>query len=122
MNLSRLQEIVEDRGAWHAAVHEVAKSQTGLSDSTTNNKSLPQPPSPIGCEGDCNNPNNSSINLLTKNDQRMSLHLQKVYNDNILVGTHMSNEQGHQATGRDGDIMNITLCASLIANDVITAS
>lgn len=52
----------------------------------------------------------------------MSLHLQKVYNDNILVGTHMSNEQGHQATGRDGDIMNITLCASLIANDVITAS
>ena len=25
MNLSKLQEIVEDRGAWHAAVHGVAK-------------------------------------------------------------------------------------------------
>ena len=28
MNLSKLWEIVEDRGAWYAAVHEVAKSQT----------------------------------------------------------------------------------------------
>ena len=28
MNLSKLQEIVEDRGAWCAAVHGVAKSQT----------------------------------------------------------------------------------------------
>ena len=27
MNLNKLQEIVEDRGAWHAAVHGVAKSQ-----------------------------------------------------------------------------------------------
>lgn len=54
----------------------------------------------------------------------MSLHLQKVYNVNILVGARLSNEHrmGHQATGRDGDIMNITLCVSLIANDVITAS
>ena len=34
MNLSKLQEIVEDRGARHAAVHEVAKSQTRLSDCT----------------------------------------------------------------------------------------
>ena len=32
VNLSKLQEIVEDRGAWHAAVHEVAKSWTQLSD------------------------------------------------------------------------------------------
>ena len=32
MNLSKLQEIVEDREAWHAAVHGVAKSQTQLSD------------------------------------------------------------------------------------------
>ena len=30
MNLSTLWEIVEDRGAWHAAVHGVAKSQTWL--------------------------------------------------------------------------------------------
>ena len=28
MNLSKLQEIVEDREAWYAAVHGVAKSQT----------------------------------------------------------------------------------------------
>ena len=32
MNLSKLWEIVEDRGAWHAAIHEVTKSQTRLSD------------------------------------------------------------------------------------------
>ena len=31
MNLSQLQEKVEDRGAWSAAVHGVAKSWTGLS-------------------------------------------------------------------------------------------
>ena len=32
MSLSKLQEIVKDREAWHAAVHRVAKSQTLLSD------------------------------------------------------------------------------------------
>ena len=32
MSLSMLQEMVKDREAWHAAVHEVAKSQTQLSD------------------------------------------------------------------------------------------
>ena len=35
MNLSKLQEIVKDRGAWHAIVHRVAKSQTQLSNWTT---------------------------------------------------------------------------------------
>ena len=28
MNLSKLQELVMDREAWHAAIHRVAKSQT----------------------------------------------------------------------------------------------
>ena len=32
MSLSNLREIVEDREAWNATVHEVPKSQTGLSD------------------------------------------------------------------------------------------
>ena len=31
-SLTKLWEIVKDRGAWHAAVHGVTKSQTGLSD------------------------------------------------------------------------------------------
>ena len=35
MNLSKLGEIVEDRGVWCAVVHGVAKSQTWLSDWTT---------------------------------------------------------------------------------------
>ena len=32
MNLSKLQEMVKDREAWHDAVHGIAKSQTQLSD------------------------------------------------------------------------------------------
>ena len=32
MSLSKLQEIVKDRGAWHAAIHRVEKSQGQLSD------------------------------------------------------------------------------------------
>ena len=32
MNLNKVQEIVDDRGAWHAAVHGVAESQIQLSD------------------------------------------------------------------------------------------
>ena len=36
MSLSRFQEIMKDREAWHDAVHGVTKSQTQLSDPTTN--------------------------------------------------------------------------------------
>ena len=32
MSLSKLRKMVMDRGAWHAAVHRVAKSRTRLSD------------------------------------------------------------------------------------------
>ena len=32
MSLGKLQELVMDRDAWHAVVHEVAKSWTQLSD------------------------------------------------------------------------------------------
>ena len=32
MSLSKLQELVLDREAWHAAIHGVTKSWTGLSD------------------------------------------------------------------------------------------
>jgi len=31
MSLGRLQELVMDREAWHAAIHGIAKSQTRLS-------------------------------------------------------------------------------------------
>ena len=31
MSLSKLREMVEDRGPWYTAVHRITKSQTGLS-------------------------------------------------------------------------------------------
>ena len=37
MSLSKLQEVVEDRGDWHAAVHGVTKSWTRMSDWTMTN-------------------------------------------------------------------------------------
>ena len=39
MSLSKLQEMVKDREAWHAAVHGVTKSWTRLSNNN-NNSSL----------------------------------------------------------------------------------
>ena len=32
MNVRKHREMVKDREAWHAAVHKVTESQTGLSD------------------------------------------------------------------------------------------
>ena len=43
MNLSKLWEIVNNREAWHATVHEVARSQTRLSDLTTVDSSRSSP-------------------------------------------------------------------------------
>ena len=51
VNLSKLWELVEDRGAWFPAVHRVAKSQTRLSDWTTT-AAL----SPSGGQGFCFTP------------------------------------------------------------------
>ena len=48
MNVSKLQEIMKDREAWHAAVHGVAKSQTKLSNWTT--KQLHSSSASEGCE------------------------------------------------------------------------
>ena len=45
MSLSRLWEMVKDREAWHAAVHEVTKSQTWLSYWTTRQQLGPGTPS-----------------------------------------------------------------------------
>ena len=44
MNLGKLREVVEDRRAWRATVHEVAKSRTRLSN---NNKRHPPTPAQV---------------------------------------------------------------------------
>ena len=40
VSLSELREFMMDREAWHAAIHGVTKSQTGLSDWTEPNWNL----------------------------------------------------------------------------------
>ena len=42
MSLSNLRELVMDREAWRAAIHEVAKSRTWLSDWTEENSKTPE--------------------------------------------------------------------------------
>ena len=43
MSLSKLREMVMDRGAWHAAVPRVAKSRTRLNDLTATTPPYPKP-------------------------------------------------------------------------------
>ena len=52
MGLSKLQEMVNDREAWHAAVHGVTKSQTQLSNwtTTTTNETATNPHSDLSIQ------------------------------------------------------------------------
>ena len=43
MSLSKLPDIVKDREAWHDALHEVAKSQTWLSEQQENDAARLRP-------------------------------------------------------------------------------
>ena len=80
MNLSKLQETMEDRGARHAAVHGVAKSRTLLSNwiAITNGKI-----SGYICVSDFNS---ESLILLAKVGNRASVMQQLSYTDNKYVG------------------------------------
>ena len=72
MNLSKHQEIVEDRGDWRATVHGVAKSQTQLSNWTT------------AANSDCN-----------------SLQLSKSTSERVWSDTHLGDPCQHRQRVKD---------------------
>ena len=63
INLSKLQEIVEDRGAWCAAVHGITKSLTQLSDWTAKVGICPSQSPNVFMSLERYSPLSSSLNL-----------------------------------------------------------
>jgi len=80
MSLSELRELVMDREAWCAVIHEVAKSQTRLSDWTELNRMM------------CDN----MYKMLPIKEAHLSLGFQDFYWGSIRYTVHIQREDVHQ--------------------------